>query len=379
MINSSGITIRSLNEIKEIIERDLRGIYGAELILEQDTPDGQRVGLQAKLVADLEEFLLSTYNSFNPNINVGTQLDNIAKINGITRFPARPSTVLISFINPAQLPNTIPEGFKIKDSNGNLWETRGRNNQFGRKVPFYAVDETADFIPLLPAYPTQSGENTNWTRVTPFSSEIILRSSEKSITGNHIETDEDLRVRRERAVGVSGNTTVSAVEAQILSLIGITDVVTIDNDTDAPLNGQTPHSLRIVVQGGSTDLAKTILANKVGGVLLVGNQTEVVDDLGKQRTINYDNARVKEVALTFSVSAAIANDVVGAALRALRYKMGEFLDLNTLYEVIYDASPESFVVSNLMARVGADSPVSTGISAEIDEFVRITGVTITQS
>ena len=86
-LDENGLQIDELTDILAELIAGYREIYGADLQLTQDTPDGQRVGIEAKARHDLQELALLVYNSFDPDLATGKGLRSIAKLAGITPGP----------------------------------------------------------------------------------------------------------------------------------------------------------------------------------------------------------------------------------------------------------------------------------------------------
>ncbi|OQY25514.1 MAG: hypothetical protein B6244_14960 [Candidatus Cloacimonetes bacterium 4572_55] len=58
-----GIKIQTYEEIFDFLAEGYRAIYGVDINLDQDSPDGQRVGIEAKARLDIQTFALALYNS----------------------------------------------------------------------------------------------------------------------------------------------------------------------------------------------------------------------------------------------------------------------------------------------------------------------------
>jgi hypothetical protein len=82
-IDSTGINIDNLNDRIDELNTALKAIYGENINLDQDTPDGQMVGIYSKLDIDAQESLVEIYNSRDPDTAVGVSLDTIAKLSGL--------------------------------------------------------------------------------------------------------------------------------------------------------------------------------------------------------------------------------------------------------------------------------------------------------
>src|SRR5690625_3510044 len=104
-INEHGATAITLAEYME----RLRAAYLAidpDWNIEPESPDGQKLAIDAELLANLDEAVIHAYHSVDPNSAVGQQLDRIAQFAAITRQAATPSTAIVTFqgVEGAQIP-----------------------------------------------------------------------------------------------------------------------------------------------------------------------------------------------------------------------------------------------------------------------------------
>lgn len=113
------------------------------------------------------------------------------------------------------------------------------------------------------------------------------------------EVDAALRARRAQALAAAGNTTVDAIRANILKVNeGSTDAthlpptacIVFYNDTDyTDANGMPPHSVEVLVQGGTTaDIADAVWASVGAGTKTYGTRSDsVTDSEGNSQTVNW--------------------------------------------------------------------------------------------
>jgi len=87
-----GVSVDTFNEIFDRIVVGLKIAYGDDITVDQDSPDGQSIGIQAKGDLDLQSFLLALYSNFDPDFATGTMQDVILKFSGLTRRPPTKST-----------------------------------------------------------------------------------------------------------------------------------------------------------------------------------------------------------------------------------------------------------------------------------------------
>lgn len=132
IINDSGIQTKTLDEIKESIVEGtsdapgLKLIYGNDINIDSDTPDGQLVNIFALAIKDVLDLTVQTYNSFDPDLAVGRSLDMRCAINGATRRGASytQTTVRVTTDRALNLPgldNASGTPFTVSDAEGNRY------------------------------------------------------------------------------------------------------------------------------------------------------------------------------------------------------------------------------------------------------------------
>ncbi len=103
-------------------------------------------------------------------------------------------------------------------------------------------------------------------------------------TGRFVETDEELRIRHLTSVRVTGAATVQSMRARILAEVDSVEYVAVyENRTNATDGfGLPPHSVEVVVQGGTNQAAgNKVFEVKPAGIETHGNTTvTVIDDNG---------------------------------------------------------------------------------------------------
>lgn len=114
--------------------------------------------------------------------------------------------------------------------------------------------------------------------------------------GRPVETDAELRVRREQGLRAQGNAAVAAIRAKVATVLGVQSVDVFDNPTDATDgDGVPPHAVQVVVDlnagppANVEDLIRAaIFASTAGGIETYGTQTgTVMDEGGVSHTISF--------------------------------------------------------------------------------------------
>ena len=99
-IDSNGLQVKTANEITSDLKTGFKTIYGADINLDSNTPDGQLVGIMAQIAVDLRELLVAINNSFDPDQAQGVLLDQRCAINNVVRqggtYTVQPIDVTVS-------------------------------------------------------------------------------------------------------------------------------------------------------------------------------------------------------------------------------------------------------------------------------------------
>lgn len=258
---SDGMNIDTFSEIFAGLVSSYKEIYGEDIDLAQNTPDGQRVGVESKARADMQAFILAVYNSFDPDLAEGIQQDKIAKVCGITRRPATKSTWDIDVT--ATQAATLPD-YTIKDDLGQEWRADLDVLAGTTTVTFLAVEWGA----------VTGLSGATFEQVTILTEVTTLTTAVNATVGLEEETAEEFRIRRNKSVQNPSLSTVGGLFSRLANTAGVTDAIVYENDqdtTDTERN-MVPHSIWAIVEGGTVDdIAETITLNKTGGTALKGS------------------------------------------------------------------------------------------------------------
>ena len=139
-LDRNGLTLKTLPEIVADLEAGVKLIYGDDVNVAPDTPDGQLLNILAQACIDIRELLQDVYASFDPDQAEGTVLDQRVAINGIRRnggtFTVTPiditvdRSVTLTGMDAAESELEIPIGvYTVKDDAGTQF-TSCANNRF---------------------------------------------------------------------------------------------------------------------------------------------------------------------------------------------------------------------------------------------------------
>lgn len=242
-ITDQGITGRSLNEyLIDIEERTLA--IDADWNIDADSPDGQRIGIEAEMMANLDEAIVAAFRSKDPDSATGEALRDIGKISGVR---AKDATYSISAISVSgQSGTTIPTDSQVRSRIDNsVWLTTApivigvgltATGFVTCSTPGRVLASTGDLTVI--GTPVAGWSSVTNTEATP---------------GDEAETDVEFRVRRNNSVSLAGSNMKDNMRANIANVVGVTDVVILENSSDSPtdIDGIPYTAIAVIVNGGS--------------------------------------------------------------------------------------------------------------------------------
>lgn len=270
-IDASGITIQSFEEIFAELVAGYQAIYGVDINLDQESPDGQRVAIEAKSRADMQAFGLWIANNFDPDFARGLFQAKIAKLSGIFPRPATRSFWDLSVVTTRVV--TLPIGYQISDDLGQLWELPAAVNlPIGTTGITFQATDLGTVTGLAGAVFTPV---TVILGVTGFSAAVDAEP------GKEEETDEEFVQKRNLSLENPAFSTTNSLAARLLNIADVTDARVYDNDSDVydPINDLDAHSIWAVVEGGTIDaIMQALLFQKTGGTGIKGSIEAIIPE-----------------------------------------------------------------------------------------------------
>ena len=352
-INENGLLIDEFSTIYNRLADKFKLIYGQDINLEQNSPDGQLLGIITNEIYDLQTLILHIYNSFDPDLAQGVELNKLLKLIAQTRRASTKSIVDITIVANANV--TLPADYTIIDENKNEWvinaETTlisGTNIVSFNAVNFGAIEASANTInDVVTVFPEITSVNN------PLPAEV----------GRDEESDVLLRKRRNNLLSVNSNSTIAGVYSKLFLLDTVTDAVIYENATDTydALKDLSAHTLWCIIDGGSIDeITKIIATDKTIGTDLKGSVTEDYIETflkadGSTRTLTHTVKfdRPTEIPLYINLTVAkrlptdiIDTDAIKNKLVEKLYSINEKATATELYAYVYSAG-NTFIASNL--------------------------------
>jgi len=375
-LTSSGLTIQTYQEIYDEIVADYQGIYGSDINTDPDSPDGQRIGIEAKARLDIQTQVLALYNQLDPDKAIGEMLNKLIKYAGITRRAATRSQADVTVTTDRAL--TLPNGYTVEDDLGQNWITTASTPLISGANAVTLVAEEYGQVEADAATITEP--------VTIVIGVLSVTNTLAATAGVDEETDEELRLRRQRSVENPAASTVGGLFSALGDLSGVTDLAIYENDQDTTdtVRNIGPHEIWCVVEGGTiADIVETIAKNKTGGTSLKGDVTGTfTETLTKPDestyTVNHDMAfdrpTTVDLYLQLTVTAdpgeSVDEDAIRAALVARTFFIGESVASGELYKYAYDGG-DNFTVTDFLIGTDGVTYVDTLISPGYDGVFEI--------
>ena len=282
-LDGTGFAVNRLNSIIDTIQNAQLSIF-PDINLDPSTPDAQLNALFAEVIYELELTALALYNGLDPRTSDGIMLDRICALSGITRLNESPTNVIVKFTGTDGA--VIPRNTIVSSS--------GQAQYTFRTVEEVRIDSTLSVD--VNARCDTNGEviiraGDIDTINTPVASVDTVTNDADGSMGRSLETDNELRVRRELTLAQLSTAQIDSVITAISSVEGVIALHVYENKEDATdANGIAPHTIWPIVQGGAdSDIGQAIMTTKSLGCGLKGAvSTDWYDIQGYKHLVNFD-------------------------------------------------------------------------------------------
>lgn len=271
-LTSQGFTRTRLDERLTALQEAMRAIFGPTLNLDPDTMDGQALGVFAESQSNLDQLAEDVYHSFNPQSATGVALSRLVQLNGIRRIEGTYSTVTLRCVGSQG--TVIPVGSLVKSTATNAtFETTEEATITASGEIDIAARSAAKGAVLAPA--------GTLTKIdTPIFGWQTVTNLLDAAPGRDEEKDETLRIRRQKSTATASVGLVDSLYGYLNNLPDVRQAEVFENEGDSvDANGQAPHSIYCVVDGGlDQDIFDAIWLKKGSGCTQVGTTTGTAYD-----------------------------------------------------------------------------------------------------
>lgn len=289
IIDSDGLQVSTRTELRTALVDGLKAIYGSDITVDSNSPDGQLIDLFVQSGIDIREIAQYIYNSFSIKSAEGKNLDSAGAIIGIQRNQGSyttfdlPITVdtdkrvdLVGLDSEALvLEPTNPDVYTIKDEAGNKYYL---SSSIDNDYP------TTPTSPITGIFRAAAIGTVSLTASTVFTPITVIRGVQSLGGGSDITTatigepyQSDYSFRRQlyrsRAIGSNGY-----LESVVSALRNLSDVtfanVEENNYSEPTASGIPGHSIYAIVDGGDdTEICDAIYKTKSAGCGTYGSTT----------------------------------------------------------------------------------------------------------
>lgn len=255
VITAAGLSLPVLTDIQTALLESFQAIYGSTTYLGNDASDYQWITAVSLKLSDNMALCQLAYNSRSPLTAIGSGLDSISKLNGLTRLVSSFSTVSLRL---SGLGGSVINNGVVSDTNGNLWTLpSGVTIGVGGTVNATAVCQTGGAISAAAGTITTpvGGFTAGWISVT---------NPSPASVGTPAESDSNFRARQSVSVALPSETRLAGTVAEVKQVAGVTLTNILENQTGATdAFGNLGHSLTVVAFGGTDlDVATAIYNNR---------------------------------------------------------------------------------------------------------------------
>ena len=122
ILDSTGLTIQPLSEIKTEMEQEFRDQFGQGVDLGPETLEGKIIGIMAERYSLLQQLAQAEYDAHNPDSASGVSMERLSSMTGVVRNAATRSTVNLYLAGTPSTP--IPAGtLAAVDGTGEQFQT----------------------------------------------------------------------------------------------------------------------------------------------------------------------------------------------------------------------------------------------------------------
>lgn len=382
-LDATGLQVKTITEYFDELANGIPGypgfygIFGNDINLDPNSPDGQLLNLIALIAADQGELLASINAAFDPDQATGVDLDDRCGINGVTRQGATYTVqnVVVTVDRALTLPGLdTSTPFTIADASG---------NQFQLLTSFSFVGAGPQTLAFRAAEigPVQTTPGTITNIVTATIGVVSVNNAvAASQIGQEQETDAALRIRRANSVSLPSKGFIQGLLGALIDIEGVIQAIVLENNTNATDGRGIPgHTIWVIVNADSSlnaQIAQAIYVKRNAGCGMKGSISVVVTppDASPPETILFDHPTAVPLYINFNYAVVTGADpgapfIRAALLAALSYQIGQTADVTTIVALIHGIAPNIVVTAEGVSLSNSGYAATLAAPAVNDLFV----------
>lgn len=273
-IQTSGLVVPDTGDLKSDVEGEFKTAFGEDFVIVPESPEGVLIAGETEARDGIVRNNAELANQINPHYAGGVFLDAICALTGLERRSAVSSIVKAQL---AGVPGTIiPAGVRAATTSGDIFISQSNlvlNGSGSGEVWFYS--EVKDSVPAPAGSLTEILDYVlGWETIT---------NNAPAVLGQPVESDSDLRKRREQTLYLQGVALPGAIMSAVMDVPGVRSMIFRENYTSEiqEIDGVLipAHSIYCVVDGGTDeDVAQALFENKSLGCGWEGTVEVTVTD-----------------------------------------------------------------------------------------------------
>ena len=389
-LDENGLTVMSLPELTSSITTSLQLIYGADINLDSNSPDGQMVNIYSQVAIDQREVLLDIYNMFSVENAYGINLDNLVALNGITRTGATFTTTPV-LITVNQAVNLVGQDdvtgaiiFTLADTAGFQWQLV---TSYAFAIAGAASLTFACTTPgaVTPAINTITQMATAIAGVTAVNNPSISTL----VVGVEEQSDLELKIARAKSFKLASTGPAAAITAALIAA-GATDAITYENNTAGTVGVIPAHSIYVVVNGLTDSgingkICTAIGKKKMPGCGMYGAASGLFSYAPYMYSTMYWNYAVaqalfvKATLLMKKTGETPDTTAVKAAIAAVIYNLGQTASIGDIITAIIGYNPDIIPTAvGVCATIGGAYTDTLAPTLQLNYFtIAVANITLT--
>lgn len=321
-VTDKGISVDSYDTVYDRLVTSFKQIYGNDINLDSDTPDGQMLALFAKEIETIHHGVSFIVQMLDPYQATGQWLEQRALYAGISRITASYSYVDEVIITGSPKTN-VPINSIFVDPNKNKWVSTQQiilNDLGSARVKLRSYE--------LGYFKLNKHDQLSLSTIIIGIEKVIANTD--SYGGVDEETDAQLLKRFILSHSANNYDDKQGIKAALLNITGVVKCEVYENYTNKnDENGVPAHSLNAVILGGDdTEIANVIAKKKIGGCGLFGCVEKLIILRDAKRTVYFDRPTKKNISVSmilgrYQTFSDIDIDAIKSNLMSLDFNIGE--------------------------------------------------------
>ena len=352
--DSNGIIAQNLSEILDERENALKLVMGEDFVIDKTTPIGNMELADANNELTIQELIAWLIpNMLNAQTATGYFLDCICEKNRIYRKEPKRTTLNL-IIHGEAGSEFLAEDISVLEEGTLTYYNLNKDVIVGNDgivVAEFICNDYGEYAP------TSTSKFTIQTPLNGLKDVTIDYENANIILGRLVETDEELRRRREYSVQQTSTSTLTSIKANLHSLDGVLYVTYFENDTEKTDElGLPMKSFEFIVDGGDeNEITDVIFTNKTAGTRAYGQITlNKFDSEGNIYNIGFTRAEHVNIGININVqtSSPQSNTWKQNIVNAIKSKFDEIQEIGSIvkdynYYTVLTNFPEIIDINSL--------------------------------